>query len=421
LAGGGVGAAALAACTRAAGSATGSATGSGNGSRDGDGAVTDLLFVTTAKGLAVIRTDNGEATLAAGAALTTPDWRRVIAATPEGKGTRFVSQEPQTGRIISGAVLRDRLEPRVVSPDGRLVALATPGTAGSSTYRPAGRERTTIVVADSGGERVRLELPGNLEPEALPNEGNLLYVLDYLPPAKPDRYRVRAIDLDAKRLQPLLTKDKVPVPAGAEEEMRGEGRQAVYDASRKILFTLYTHQPDHEHTRNLLNSGARGDAPHVHAFVHSLNLQQGWAYCIDLPSPFGERSAAGHAIAIQPDFGLLYVVDAGSGTVARISPDSLTVLGVTPLGQRGMAGDAAARAGNGGELVVGAGTRVVSLPAKRAALTLPSAVRGLVRTDEGQVWVGQENAVVRYDLGTGAEQARVEVPGLVALRHVMPE
>jgi hypothetical protein len=412
LAGGAAGAAALAACTPRTTDATSTA-------EPPAPAKTDLLYVTTTKGLAVIRTDNGKPTLTAGAALTTPDWQHVIATEPEAKGTRFVTREPQSGRIIAGANLPDRLEPRVVSPDGRMVALATPGAAGSSTYRPAGRERTTIVVADAAGERVRMDLPGNLEPEALPDFGSVLYVLDYLPPAKPDRYRVRAIDLNNKQLRALLTKDKVPVPAGAEEEMRGEGRQAVYDRSRQILFTLYTHQPDHEHTRDLVNGGARRDAPHVHAFVHSLHLEQGWAFCIDLPSPFGERPAAGHAIALQADNSQLYVVDTGSGKIAHISPESLTVQTVTAFDTAGMAGEAVARAGKGGELVVGAGTRVVSLPSKRV-LTLPATVRGLVQAGEGRIWVGQENAAVRYDLGSGTEDARVEVPGLVALRHVLP-
>ena len=104
-----------------------------------------------------------------------------------------------------------------------------------------------------------MELPGNLEPEAFSAAGERLFVLDYLPPAAPDRYRVRMVNLATGKLEPLLTPAKSVVPPGAEEEMRGEGRQAVYDAGRQLLFTLYTHQPDHLHTRDLL-AGARPGA-----------------------------------------------------------------------------------------------------------------------------------------------------------------
>ena len=116
------------------------------------------------------------------------------------------------------------------------------------------------MVAGSAGQRSRVELPGNLEPEAFDITGQVLFVLDYLPPVAPDRYRVRVVDLHPRQLQPLFTRLKSVVPPGAEEEMRGEGRQAVYGTRKaRQLFTLYTHQPEHEHTRDLIN-GAREDA-----------------------------------------------------------------------------------------------------------------------------------------------------------------
>jgi hypothetical protein len=227
------------------------------------------------------------------------------------------------------------------------------------------------------------------------------------------------IDLKAGQIQPLLTKLKVPVPAGAEEEMRGQGRQAVYDAQRKMLFTLYTHQPDHEHTRDLLAGGARQDKPHVHAFVHSLHLERGWAFCVDLPAPFGEGPPAAHAITRSPTAGRLVVVDASTGNLAHIDADQLAVTRVDRFADPGLTGEAWVRETTGGDLVVAAGTTVVGTPSKRL-ISLAGPARGLALGAGTTVWVGQDGAAVQYDLATHRETARVPVPGLVGLRHVIP-
>lgn len=382
-----------------------------------------LLFVTTTAGLVVLDAQTGKRTLPVSAALATPDWKQVVTAEPDGTGVRVTTRDAGSGQVFEGRSVRDRLTPRAVTRDGRLVALATPN--GPAEDGPPGRDKTTIVVADSGGERVRVDLPGNLEPEAFSAEGDRLFVLDYLPPAKPDRYRVRALNLRSLQVEPLSTREKVPVPPGSEETMQGEGRQAVYDPNRGILFTLYTHQPDHVHSRDLTNGGARPGAPHVHAFVHTLNLSLGWAYCIDLPAPFGEKPAAGHAIALGPQSSWLYVVDAGSGSVARIDPDQLTVEKVTKFADQGLPGEASAAITTGNRLVVGAGSRVVTMPVGASAasgekreLATGGPVRGLALSGDGRIYIGAENAVAAYDLGAGREVHRIPVPGLVAVRHL---
>lgn len=327
----------------------------------------DQLFVRTGEGLSVLDATTGRVTMRPGPSVVTGDWTRLVRTEWTEAGTRLATHRLPYGEVVAGGTLRDRLDARVMSADGRLVALASPAGTPSATYRPGPRSRTTIVVADTSGERVRLDLSGNLEPEAFDSSGQFLFVLDYLPPTAPDRYRVRAIDLTSGTPQPLVTRAKAVVPPGAEEEMRGEGRQAVHDPVRRQLFTLYTHQPDHLHTRELVN-GARDAAPHVHAFVHTLHLTERWAYCIDLPAPFGERDAAGHAIAL------------------------------------------------------GAGDKVVVMPFDGAPSRWSAAtdVRGLALAGDQRVYVGQDGAVTGHDLTTGRLLSRTAVPGLVELRHATP-
>ncbi|WP_173157729.1 YncE family protein [Phytohabitans suffuscus] len=380
----------------------------------------DLLVVETGAGLSVVDSGTGRTTVPAAPSILTGDHTRLVRGEWTGKGTKLATHRLPGGEVVAGGLVRDRLEVRVASADGRLVALASPaGPRGS----------TTIVVADGSGERTRVDLPGNLDPEAFDVTGQYLFVLDYLPPTAPDRYRVRALNLRSGALEPLLTRDKAVLPPGAEEEMRGQGRQAVYDAKRQQLFTLYTHQPDHLHSRDLL-AGARDGSPQVHAFVHTLHLGQRWAYCVDLPEPFGVRAAERHAIALSGDGLRLCVVDAVTSTVAMIDPEGLTVLSTTPLAAPTGAGPAtAAFTADGRRLVVGGGDKVVVMPMgtsdKATRWSTASPVRGLALLDgtgpggTGKVYAGQDGAVTAHDMTTGRQLSRTEVPGLVSVRQVI--
>jgi len=386
----------------------------------------DLLVAETAAGLAVLAAD-GATVVPAGPGLLVPGGTGLVRSAAGPGRTEVTGHDVRHARVRWRASVSGTMRPCAVSADGRLVALSggNGGTAGASTYKPVGRSHTTLVVADDGGERVRLDLPGNLEPEAFSVDGQRLFVLDYLPPTAPDRYRVRMLDLNTRRLEPLLTRVKSAVPPGAEEEMRGEGRQAVYDPTRGLLYTLYTHQPDHLHTRDLV-AGAREGAAHVHAFVHTLSLREQWAYCIDLPAPFGERPAARHAIALERPGGPgLVVVDAASGAIARLDPDGLMVIGTgsfAPPAQGG--GDAVARFTPSGDLLMAGGPEVVRLApdgSETGRWANKSNVRGLVPHPDGRrVYVGQDGAVACVETDTGRELSRAPARGLRSLRELIP-
>jgi DNA-binding beta-propeller fold protein YncE len=257
-----------------------------------------------------------------------------------------------------------------------------------------------------------------VEPDAFTQDGAGLFVLEWLPPQAPDRYRVRLLELASGAMQPLLTRNKVPVPVGAEEEMRGDGRQAVLSPDRQVLYTLYTHQPDHRHTRDLI-AGRPGGA---HAFVHVLQLTERWAYCLDLPHPFGEGPAEGHAVAISADGHRLAVVDVTSGSLAYADTAALTIERVVPVPA---AEDSAslALAPDGRRVFVGAGTTVTVLDRNTdtviARWPVPDPIRGLALSpDAARVYAGGADEVVWLDATSGTLRGRAAVDGLTALRHV---
>jgi hypothetical protein len=359
-----------------------------------------VVFFQSGTGITVA--DGGGTVLSDDATVANADWSRLYAV----RGDRLVTFAPgSNGELASTAVGRG-LTARVAAADGKLVAL----TEGGDTYRPVPRRRTAIVVADPTGARAArtLDLQGNFEPEAFSADGEFLFALEYLPAEAPERYRVRRVAVSSGEVSPLLLRDKSVVPVGAEEEMRGDGRQAVLAPDRTRLYTLYLHQGEHQHTRDLLPGRRAPDGHPVHAFVHVLSLTEGWAYCLDLPSPFGSHPAESHALAVSPDGKRLYVGELTSKQIAVADTESLTVTTVAPLADDEPAGAGAAMSmsPDGAALYVAAANVVRRLDPATLRITgswpAPSAVRGLAPTPDGRaLYVGQDSRVARVDTTDG--------------------
>ncbi|MFI6505422.1 YncE family protein [Nonomuraea typhae] len=361
--------------------------------------VKGTVYAETGAGLVAVDLASGRPARQYGAAVPDAGWRRLhqvdggrlrVLGLPGGKVEREST--------ITGAHVK------AVSRSGGLVAVGPP---------PGPRTGTLIQLAGPSGVR-DLWLDGNVEPEAFSGDDKIMYVLEYLPPGEPERYRVRMLALPDGRPEPLNTRDKKPIPAGKEEEMRGQGRQAVLDTGAGVLYTLYTHQPGHLHTRDLI-AGA-DSAPDVHAFVHVLQLDQRWAYCLDLPQPFGAGPPQGHTLALSPGGGALFVYDAGSGTIARADTTDLTV-SRTAAGAEHTGEAAALVHRNRLYLAAGASVQVADAAtlAPLATWPLPGPARGLAVLN-GQLLAGAGEQIVRLDLG-GTVLGAVPLPGLLSVRH----
>jgi hypothetical protein len=369
-------------------------------------AVPDAVVAETRDGLVVI--GGPHPGMLGQTAVTSADGGLAGALTLDGGRPALRRLDPAVGDVGLPLPLDAGWLPSVLSPDGASCALT----------RPAERDRTPLLVLTAGGQR-RYDLSGVVEPDAFTQDATGLFVLEWFPAAAPDHYRVRRLDLATGELQPLLTRTKSAVPAGAEEEMRGDGRQAVLSPSRRVLYTLYTHQPGHRHTRDLI-AGSPGGA---HAFVHVLHLAEGWAYCLDLPDPFGHGPAEGHALAVSGDGTLLAVADAASGAVVYANTEALTIDRVATVRPAPGAGSATlAFAGADRRLLLGAGQAVTVLAADGGLehrWTVPAAVRGLgLNRDASRVYVGGADEVRWLDPATGSVRGRTAVKGLTAVRHV---
>ncbi len=122
----------------------------------------------------------------------------------------------------------------------------------------------------------RRALTGDVQPEAFSVDGARMFALDY----RGDHYRVQTIELRTGLRYDTSDRNKVV----AAEDMRGRAVHGVMSADRTLLATLYRNPGD-------------ADEP---AFVHVLDLENGWSYCADLPAPFGTGPPGTDAIELTP-------------------------------------------------------------------------------------------------------------------------
>jgi hypothetical protein len=399
--GGGAAAALLGACSVREPSETREMSKRG-GPKETGAKVPDVVLADSEHGLVVL---GGARPGTPGArAAASADGRVVFAVT----GDDLVRFDPADGITTRSTTLGGGWLPRTVSRTACALSRVP------ASVLPAARKTTPLLVTVDGKKR-QFDLPGVVEPDAFTTDNTGLFVLEWLPATAPDHYRVRLLDLTTGEVGPLLTRDKTAVPPGAEEEMRGEGRQAVLAPDGQVLYTLYTHQPGHRHTRDLL-SGRPGNA---HAFVHVLHLTERWAYCLDLPHPFGEGPPAAHAIAASADGREFAVFDASSGNIAYAGTSELAITGVVKASKGAKA--SLAYTPDGTHALAGAGRTISTLDhtgARAASWSMRADVRGLATSRDGaRIYCGGDNEVLWLDPG-GAVRGRAEVEGLTTLRSV---
>lgn len=238
------------------------------------------------------------------------DWSMLFRTTVTGSSTFLEATRSATGEVVSSVSIPGALSVRVASQDGSRVALMRPLPAGATPWDPVPKASTMIVVADPNGseEPARFQLKGNFEPEAFSSDGTALYMISYVPPRAPVAYRVTQLDLATGKVSP------VTAGKGVAETMSGTRLEQFAPPDGTFLFTLYTTQPAGY-------AEVRAGEGRPVAFVHTLNLDEGWAHCIGLPKELWGGDPADEAMAVSPDGRSLYVVDTARDVIAVVSVD----------------------------------------------------------------------------------------------------
>jgi hypothetical protein len=215
--------------------------------------------------------------------------------------------DPNTGSFQQRFHFKGEWALSGVSPSGRWAALTRlPGENENQAWTKANQWQTDIqiVEGETGKTAHLLSLDGNFEVETISADGQSLFLVQHLPAVNPDHYLIRLYDLSAEQLQadPLRAK-------GADEVMAGLAWDGIASPDGHWLLTLY------------LNT--RRDV----AFVHTLDLQNKFPVCIDLPSGNGDLNRLKYYnLALAPDGQTLYATNAVLGSVAEVDLNTRQVV-----------------------------------------------------------------------------------------------
>jgi hypothetical protein len=245
------------------------------------------------------------------AGMLAADGKHYFAAMPYQTGqkqtTVLKAFDASTGLGENSFVLNGQWTLSGVSPSGRWAALTRlPGESEKRAWTEANQWQTDIqiVEGETGKTTHTLSLDGNFEVETISADGNSLFLVQHLPAINPDHYLIRLYDLSAEQLQadPLRAK-------GADEVMAGLAWDGVASPDGHWLLTLYL--------------STRRDV----AFVHTLDLQNKYPVCIDLPSGSGDLNELKYYnLALSPGGQTIYATNAVLGVVAEVDLNTRQVV-----------------------------------------------------------------------------------------------
>jgi hypothetical protein len=186
-------------------------------------------------------------------------------AIPSGRRTVVEAIKRRDGRVLGFMSLEGRWGIPVVSYDGRTDGLLSSGgtlvlgDAGSNGGGLRNESRFALVDVKKMRELQKIRLAGDFSFDALAPNGKYLFLIEHVSAQVPSRYRVRAYDLQAKKLLARVIVDK----REWEPTMQGWPVTRAVTRTGDWVYTLY--------------GGTK------ESFIHALDARNAEAVCIDLP------------------------------------------------------------------------------------------------------------------------------------------
>ena len=371
----------------------------------------DVVFLATPSGLQALATDSGSIERELPGGKAAPGFEVLVSSVPDGSFTKVTRLSPD-GEILSRTMVEGDVTARVVTDD--LVALGDAESSGETPYLPAPKLNTNIVILDDSGAQRTYRLSGNFEPEAFKVDGSELFMIQYLPALAPERYRVRRLRLDDGAVRPIGR-----LKLNAPGQMQGTGRTQALSPWGDELYTLYTQQIDAGHDAD---HHAANDAVAGHAFVHMLNLADGWAHCIDLPAVFASGSATASAIAVNPAGDRVFVADWTHGAVSALNPRRARVIDTAEVSFGSSDATTFAVATPERLFVAGSSDVVVLDPRTFEVLdswSYATEITGMSLSDD-RLYVSTADEIVAVDPDSGASLATFDPHGAMGIEGVLP-
>ncbi len=199
------------------------------------------------------------------------------------------------GRVQSFAVIRGIYGVPMVTYGGQAGGLSHDGkTLVLSTFPGAPVSRFAFLSTKTFRVRQVVTLRGTFSFDALSPDAGKLYLIEYVDPQNVNHYRVRAYDLQRRRLLAGAIVDR----REPGEKMRGQPVRRVTGADGRWVFTLYTRQ---------------GAGP----FVHALDSQKSEAVCLDLPWHGSQNALWRMRLSLSSDESKLVLRGKGRRIVVR--------------------------------------------------------------------------------------------------------
>jgi hypothetical protein len=340
----------------------------------------EFLVLTTPDGVGVVDAGTGDEIAQIPHALAAPDSSTIAAATPEHGSTMIQTLDAATGATVASSTVNGASRLRAVSPWDGSLALTPVAEAGSDPWAPVPRSRTHLTLAVPGepGATERFTLHGNFEPEAFSNDGESLYMLQYRPAMDPTTYRVTRLYIEDGKVWPVFGRNKQVV-----ENMTATRLQQTLSPTGSTLYTLYTNQPPAYLSGRVVEEGDEV------AFIHTLDLEDGFAVCVELPESFGSLTPEQAAIAAAPVGRSVYAVDARDGRVVVMDRKRLELSADVSVDMTGIGdGPVSARvSADGSALLIAGSDGIVALDgdtlAPISSVPAPSGVTGMAFSDDG--------------------------------------